>query len=195
LDVDTNRDGRIDGADEFGEDRWEQGAGQRGAVLLPNADRDSASNQAPDNWRGGLWGNVHVPANNTIDNLQDLADIGAIQIAQMGNIPSGSEVSLEVRKPGSEHEWFSRLNAEDRIRIFRPSQNTERGWTFGVGDRAVIGPGLGSRIRFVDSPVAANELPLSMLRGRGRVTLGIEGLEAGARVQIRLQVQAPNKAA
>ena len=194
LDVDTNRDGRIDGVDEFGEDRWEQGAGGRGAVILPNADKDNDSNLAPDNWRGGRWGNVDVPANNTIDNLQDLADIGAIQIAQMGNIPSGSVVTLEVRKPGSEHEWFSRLNAEDRIRIFRPSQNTERGWAFGVSDRAVIGPGLGNRIRFVDSPVAANELPLNMLRGRGRVTLGVEGLEAGARVQIRLQAQAPNKA-
>jgi Protein-arginine deiminase (PAD) len=41
--VDANRDGRIDAPDNIGEDVWVSGKDGRGAIVLPNLDRDTVA--------------------------------------------------------------------------------------------------------------------------------------------------------
>jgi hypothetical protein len=80
LQVDANRDGRIDAKDFVNEDRWTPG---RGAIILPNLDRDNRNTGAPDNWSGGYFNGKPAAPNNIIDNGTDLADIGVIRLAKL----------------------------------------------------------------------------------------------------------------
>ena len=71
LQVDANRDGNIDAADVLKENRWTPG---RGAIILPNLDRDNTNTGAPDNWGGGSFNGRPVAPNNVIDNAADLLE-------------------------------------------------------------------------------------------------------------------------
>ena len=54
--VDANRDGVINASDDANENIWTNGKSGRGAVILPNIDKDNTrAGGAPDNWTGGVW--------------------------------------------------------------------------------------------------------------------------------------------
>ncbi len=75
--ADANRDGKLDVHDNAREDRWTAGPTGRGAIVLPNLDRDNTRTNAPDNWTGGAFNGSAVPPNNIIDNAADLLDVAA----------------------------------------------------------------------------------------------------------------------
>jgi hypothetical protein len=51
--IDSDRDGQITPADDFNENVYTNGKSGRGAIVLPNFDRDNTTTPAPDNWAGG----------------------------------------------------------------------------------------------------------------------------------------------
>src|SRR5262245_52155430 len=83
LQVDANRDGKIDSKDFRNENTWTDG---RGAIILPNLDRDNKNTGAPDNWSGGNFNGKPAGPNNIIDNAADLLDIGIIRLAKLNTL-------------------------------------------------------------------------------------------------------------
>src|SRR5262245_49091022 len=106
LQVDANRDGRIDALDLSSEDRWTAG---RGAIILPNLDRDNTTTAAPDNWIGGNFNGRPAAPNNVIDNIADLADIGVIRLDKL-KTQEAYNYTLTIRilkaPAASESAWF-----------------------------------------------------------------------------------------
>src|SRR5258706_13170991 len=80
--VDANRDGHITAADDANEDVYTNGKTGRGAIVLPNVDKDNTTTAAPDNWPGGDWNGRPVPPNNVIDNAADLLHIPMLRLAK-----------------------------------------------------------------------------------------------------------------
>jgi hypothetical protein len=188
LQVDANRDGRLDAADDAGEDRWTPG---RGAIVLPNLDRDNTTTGAPDNWSGGAFNGRPAAPNNVIDNAADLADIGLVRLAKLKTLDAYNyTLTLRVRRPASDPAWFAGAAATDRVRLFLPGKADGSGNTVPQpGDVAAIGRGLGDTIRFTAEPVALNEYSIFDLAagqdgGDGGYVFGIEGIRPGAVVRI-----------
>lgn len=190
--VDANRDGKIDRFDNAYETQWKKGAGSRGALVLPNLDRDNTTTPAPDNWTGGNWNGTHIGPNNVIDNDADLADIGRLRLSRLGNMDSSIiyVVTLRLKTLTGESSWQSDVDAEDRVRLFMPTRKTKSGSLIPrAGDTAILGPGLGDTIRFVYAPAAPNEYPVSLLNGDGFLEFGVEGLRPGMKVGVDLTVR------
>ncbi|HEX8912567.1 MAG TPA: protein-arginine deiminase family protein [Humisphaera sp.] len=194
LRADTNRDGVINGDDDAGESVWSSGKGGRGAVVLPNVDRDNtAPGGAPDNWIGGVWNGRPVAPNNVIDNAADLADVGRLRLRKFGAAIDAAynyRVTIKLIRPASDPAWFANTAATDRVRVFFPSLAKPNGdVALQAGDVAVLGPGLGDTIRFVRNPVAANEYSVMDLAGDGWFEFGVEGIKAGAQVRFQVTVE------
>jgi hypothetical protein len=190
--VDSNRDGVLTGADDSNEDKWTSGKSGRGAVILPNFDRDNTLPfGAPDNWTGGNWNGRPVAANNIIDNAADLADIGKLRLRKL-NVDDAYNyrVTIQVLRPATDPAWFQSTAAANRVRLFFPTQARANGDVVcQPGDAAVIGPGVGDTVRFVRNPTAANEYSVMDLGGAGWMEFGLEGITAGAQVRFRVTVE------
>ena len=184
--VDTNRNGRIDPADNFGEDVWVGGKDGRGAIVLPNLDRDNQTTSAPDNWVGGNFNGLPIAPNNVIDNAADLNDIGLIRLAKLeSDSIYNYRLTIRVSKPVSEPVWFANTKAEDRIRLFMPTKQLTNGdTTIQANDVAILGPSLGNTIVFTSAVRRVNEYPIQLLEGSGGFYFGIEGIRSGAEVRL-----------
>lgn len=189
--VDSNRDGVITAADNLKEEVWTSGKGGTGAVILPNFDRDNTNSLAPDNWAGGNWNGRPAAPNNIIDNLADLADVGRFRLMRLGTGYESYQynATLELLGPAGDTAFHKNIAAQDRVRIFFPSKDTADGnLTVQPGDVAVLGPGVGNVIRFVNNPAQLNEYAMADLGGDGYLEFGIEGLRAGAQVRLKLTI-------
>jgi hypothetical protein len=183
--VDADRNGVIDARDDANEDRWTGGKAGRGAVILPNLDRDNAG-PAPDNWRGGMWLGKNVAPNNVIDNAADLLDVGRFRMRKLGFDWQNYEVELRIVRPSGDHASLAGVPANERVRIFMPSKTSGGDLVPQSRDVAIIGPGMDSTIRFTAEPAGPNEVYSGMLEGDGSIEFGIEGLRLGAGVRIEL---------
>jgi hypothetical protein len=183
LQVDANRDGRIDAADYTSEDRWTPG---RGAIILPNLDRDNTTTGAPDNWSGGNFNGKPVAPNNIIDNAADLKDIGLIRLAKLKTLDAYNyTLTIRLLRPASDPTWFKNTATTDRVRLFLPSKADGKGNTvLQSGDAAVIGRGIGSNIRFKAEPQAVNEYSIFDVAGEDGFMIGIEGIKPGAVIRV-----------
>jgi protein-arginine deiminase len=188
LQVDANRDGRIDAADFADEDRWSAG---RGALVLPNLDRDNAATGAPDNWSGGAFNGRPAAPNNVIDNAADLADVGVIRLAKLKTLDAYNyTLTIRVLRPASDPAWFRNTAAAERVRLFLPGKADGSGDTVPQpGDVAVIGRGLGDTVRFTATPQALNEYSIFDVAGDGGYFLGIEGIKPGAEVRVQATLE------
>jgi hypothetical protein len=185
LQVDANRDSNIDAADFIDENRWTRG---RGAIVLPNLDRDNTTTGAPDNWIGGNFNGKPAAPNNVIDNIADLADIGLIRLAKL-KTDAAYNYTLTIRilkaPVSADPAWFKGTGADDRVRLFLPSKEDGSGNTvLQPGDAAAIGRGISHTIRFRAEPVAGNEYSIFDVAGEGGFFMGIEGIRPGALVRV-----------
>jgi hypothetical protein len=192
LDVDSNRDNKIDDADEKDEDKWESGAGKSGAVILPNLDKDGTG-PAPDNWSGVEdWdGDGAIdPANTTIDGNGDIDDIGPLWAKMFGlpTLPDRLAISLKVAVVADEDFYFEPVAANRRVRILLPSQADGTDIKVQAGDEEIIGPSTADAVQFVKTPSGTGQRAFDIFKGTGTVRFGIEGIEQGAMVDITLTV-------
>jgi hypothetical protein len=183
--ADTDRNGVIDVRDDAGEDRWTSGKAGRGAVILPNIDRDNAG-PAPDNWRGGVWLGRNIAPNSVIDNAADLLDIGRFRLHKLGFEWQNYELELRLVRPSGDHASLANVPANQRVRIFMPSKVSGADLVPQANDVAILGPGMDSTIRFVAEPAGPNELYSGLLDGDGSIEFGIEGLRLGAGVRLEV---------
>lgn len=190
LQVDADRDGKIDTADYIDEDRWTAG---RGAVILPNLDRDNTTTSAPDNWTGGNFNGKPVAPNNIIDNAADLLDIGIIRLAKLKTFDAYNyTLTIRLLRPTSDPTFFKNTAATDRVRLFLPSKSDGKGNTLlQAGDAAAVGRGIGDTIRFKAEPVAVNEYNINDVASGngGYFAIGIEGITPGAVVRIEATLE------
>ncbi len=185
--VDSNRDGKITVADNLGEDTWVDGKSGRGAIILPNLDRDNKTTAAPDNWVGGNFNGLPVAPNNIIDNAADLQDIGKIRLAKLDpDSIYNYRLTIRVSRTQAESTWFANTKPEDRIRLFLPTKHLPNGdTTIQENDVAVIGPGLGHTIVFTSNVRNANEYPVQLLQGQGGFFLALKDQDGSARCNYR----------
>jgi hypothetical protein len=189
--VDSDRDGQITIADNIREYLYSDGKGGRGAIVLPNFDRDNTNTAAPDNWAGGSWNGRPAAPNNVIDNAADLLDVGKLRLAKL-NVDDAYNyrVTLQILRPGDDPAAFRTVAAEQRVRVFFPTRQLEGGVVVAQeGDVAAMGPGIGDTIRFVNNPAGPNEYPISDIAGPGYLEFGVEGLKAGAQVRVKVTVE------
>ncbi len=179
--VDSNRDGRINVADNLGEDTWVDGKSGRGAIILPNLDRDNQTTAAPDNWVGGNFNGLPVAPNNIIDNAADLQDIGQIRLAKLDpDTIYNYRLTIRVSKTQAESTWFANTKPEDRIRVFLPTKQLPNGdTTIQENDVAVIGPGLGDTIVFTSNVRNANEYRFNCFKAKVAFSSALKGSRWG----------------
>ena len=189
--VDADRDGRITPADDVSEHVYSDGRGGRGAIVLPNFDKDNTNTAAPDNWPGGSWNGRPAAPNNVIDNAADLLDVGKLRLAKLNlDDPYNYRVTLQIFRPTSDPAAFRNVAPENRGRLFFPTKQLAGGVAVAqAGDVAVIGPGVGDTIRFVNNPAEPNEYPVTDVAGPGYLEFGFEGLRAGAQVRVKVTVE------
>src|SRR5688572_2212490 len=189
--VDANRDGQITPADDVNEHVYSDGRGGRGAIVLPNFDRDNTNTAAPDNWAGGSWNGRPVAPNNVIDNAADLLDVGKLRLAKLNrDDPYNFRVTVQIFAPANDPAAFRNIAVQNRIRLFFPTKQLAGGAVVAqAGDVAVIGPGIGDTIRFVNNPAEANEYSITDIAGPGYLEFGVEGMKAGAQVRVKLTIE------
>lgn len=189
IDVDTDRDNDVDGSDELMEDTWSKGAGSRGAIVLPNCDDDGA-NGYPDNWIGGDWDFLigDEPPNTVVDNAADINDLAPLHIAKMGlaTLPDDLMITLRVSQVAGESSYFTPTPAEDRLRIFLPSNVSGNDHEIQAGDPSIIGPENGAQAKFVKTPANPDEFSYALFTGNGTAKFGVEGIEFGAQIDIEV---------
>jgi Protein-arginine deiminase (PAD) len=188
LRVDADRDGIITTLDDRDEKVWRRA---RGALVLPNLDRDGTASPAPDNWVGGHWNGSYVGPNNVIDNAADLRDMTRLRFARLVNTDASYRyiVTLKVLKPATDSAYYANVPAQDRVRVFMPTAVASGNRLVPQsGDQAVIGPGTTDEIRFIFEPRQNNEFPLSLVQGDGHIEFAVEGLRPGAGVRFELTV-------
>lgn len=118
LDVDANRDGNVtdDAADDEGEDRWEYGAGKKGAIILCNNDNDDKA-----------AGDTEIDNDNSrVDGANDVNDLATLVLRKPKEpLPPGCRLRLcafypdkirifdekavgatAVLEPASAHYWY-----------------------------------------------------------------------------------------
>lgn len=215
LDGDTNRDGIIDEKDELDETKWRKGPKGRGAIVLPNADKDSpAALVGPDNWSHRDWdGDVDIdvvdqdwdrdglpdPVNRRVDAGNDTDDLGPLWLSKLGpaTLPDDLNLRLDVTKP-DKPGYSAHIGARERLRIFLPTgvqgddhviQGANPATGF-LGDEAVIGPEQedGAEVTFVNPARIADaqhQIDYGILAGQGTVKFGAEGIEFGGLIDIR----------
>lgn len=185
--ADADRNGVIDSRDNTKEDSWTTGPGGRGALILPNLDRDNTTSNAPDNWTGGNFNGRPVASNNVIDNAADLADIGRVRLNKLNtDAPYEYTVIVRLLRPKYDPAWYGSTAATSRVRIFMPTRTSGADTVPQAGDVAVIGPGQGDTIRFTANPADINEYSINDLAGTGGYYFGVEGLKPGASVRLEV---------
>jgi hypothetical protein len=126
LGVDTNRDGKIDDADQAGEGDWTD---DRGAIFNVNFDRDgnrvdSHGRPLPDAIAFDDKGRP-VNEDKKIDNAADVPDITPLLVRQIGALPAGVTVFLKA----AEEEDIESIHVYKKI---APGETAIWG---GIGDR------------------------------------------------------------
>jgi hypothetical protein len=168
--VDADRDGRITPDDDVNEHVYSDGQGGRGAIVLPNFDKDNTNTAAPDNWSGGSWNGRPAASNNVIDNAADRLDIGKLRLAKL-NVDDAYNyrVTLQIFKPASDPTAFRNVAAQDRVRLFFPTRQLAGGAVVAqAGDVAAIGPGIAQHPRRAPRPVRVGERLVLRLRSPPR---------------------------
>ena len=214
IDVDANRDGNVDDADDPFEESWGKGASSTGALVLPNWDDDD-NNKIPDNWFASDWtpaeqflcedepptvsdwdvtwfGCDDEPIDKTINTHGDVDDIAPLLVSKFGYnpLPGDLTVTLTVSRPDHETsgDYFFNVPPEKRVRIFLPSGVSGNNRFFQAGDNSIIGPEDGVQALFNSFPNGSNEHDIGIFAGNGSIQFGIEGLEFGAEVDIELAI-------
>lgn len=191
--ADTDRDSDIDSDDEADKDTWTKGPDGRGAIILPNCDKDG-SGVGPDNWPGGAdWDGIPPDddANTEVDSEDDIADIGELLVSGFGlpTLPDDLKITLTLSNPDDEDPYFSTVPPEKRVRVFLPSLELEDGsLVIADGDHEILGPTRGASVEFVKTPTGSQE-NYSIFVGQDDVIFGIEGIELGAMVDVTMTVQ------
>ena len=193
LDVDTDRDDDIDEDDELDEDTFSTGPEGRGAIVLPNADKDNTTTDAPDNWFHNdldASGTIEIAEsdfnldgmaddpNREIDNEEDLKDLAPLWIpALRGNkLPNSLVVRLSVSKPAGESAFFADIPPENRVRIFMPTKTEGLNRVLEDDGDSVIGPEAGDYIEFSNTTLDTDTMKsYGKLGGSGRLEFGVEG--------------------
>ncbi len=166
--ADTNRDGDVDQEDDADKGEAVTFQGPKGAVILANTDDDVADQaKQPD------------CSDNVINGSADLPDVYTLKVRKLGIsaevIPDGLTFTLHVDNPSGEPEGAPDANA--RVRIFPSRASNADG---------VIGPDpLTSSVVFKKEP-GVSELDIALLAGEGYLDMGIEGIEFGRQVIVRL---------
>src|SRR3954454_24093644 len=126
--VDANRDGQITAADDVNEHVYSDGKGGRGAIVLPNFDKDNTTTAAPDNWAGGSWNGRPAAPNNVIDNAADLLDVGKLRLAKLnGDDAYNSRVTPQALRPTTAPAALKTVRAADRVHLFFPTRQLAGG--------------------------------------------------------------------
>lgn len=198
LDVDADRNNVINGADEVSENTWNTGVDTRGAIVLPNCDKDNTTLKAPDNWVGGTGNDWDFdPAttenpNITVDPDPDKDDLGPLYFHKImpDCLLDNMVITLEVKQTTGEASYFSGVDAEDRLRIFLPSDVSGNDHIIKAGDISVIGVEKGDEAIFKKTPnPSANEYSYSIFEGEGIVKFGVEGIRFGFMVDVEVKVE------
>ena len=166
--ADTDRDGEIDGGDESSKGDPVTFQGPKGAVILANTDDDVADQtKQPD------------CSDNLINGSADLPDIYTLKVRKLGvsadAIPNGLTFTLVVENPAGETEGAPAANA--RIRIFSSRVSNAGG---------VIGPDPQTGSVVFKTTPGSGELDIALLAGTGYLEMGVEGIEFGRQVIVRL---------
>ncbi|MDI6775555.1 MAG: protein-arginine deiminase family protein, partial [Verrucomicrobiota bacterium] len=166
INGDYNRDGNpVDHASEADAVTFD---GPKGMVILANTDDDvNDQTKQPD------------CADGVINGANDLADIYTLKLAKLGiaagDIPSGMTLELSVENPSGEPSGAP--TAKDRVRIFRSKAQDAQG---------VVGPDpLTDKVVFKKSP-GSSDMDIDLLGGTGDLEMGIEGIEYGRQVIVKL---------
>jgi hypothetical protein len=190
LDADTNRDGNITDADEEGENTWSQGPTGRGAIILPNCDKDGIGTIGPDNWPGGDWDMAvplgDEPPNTKVDGGNDKSDIGRLYMPKFGlnPLPANLKITLSLAKVAGEHPFIAGVDAKRRVRIFLPTDTIDNDLDIKAGDNEIIGPSTSDTVDFV--ALGGGGQNINIFQGAGTVKFGIEGIEFGAMVDVTM---------
>jgi|GEM_PF-4256434 len=163
IDVDTNRDGVVDKADEQNESQPVVYLEASGALLLANTDSDSGNP-------------VRDCDDATVNQTADVDDMETLEIQKLGiaALPPALSIELSLSKPeGDTYE----VAAKDRVRVFDGKE---------VNATAILGPDAGDTVTF--TPGGAHDA--NILAGAGDpVEFSIEGIEYGAEVVITMKVK------
>ncbi|HEV2969825.1 MAG TPA: protein-arginine deiminase family protein [Pirellulales bacterium] len=176
--VDTNRDNKITSADESNKDSWKSGAGNSGAIVLPDAVNANGGN-APDDWVGGTWAGQTVNAPKTLG-AGDAKYIVPLQIKKFGvaKLPPDLVVTLAISNVPTNTGAYNPPPAEKSIRIFD---------SINAGANEIIGPSTTASHRFDGQGLAPSD---DVFAGNGNVTFGIQGIAPGALIEITLTASA-----
>jgi hypothetical protein len=142
--------------------------GPKGMVIIANTDDDvNDQTEQPD------------CGDNVINGANDLVDIYMLKLAKLGiaagDVPSGMTLELSVENPSGEPAGAPA--AKDRVRIFRSKVQDAQG---------VVGPDpLTDKVVFKKSP-GASDMDIDLLGGTGYLEVGIEGIEYGRQVIVKL---------
>jgi len=172
IDGDYNRDGNP--VDDAGEASTVTFDGPKGMVILANTDDDVADQtKQPD------------CSDNVINGSADLPDVYTLKIRRLGmapeTIPDGLTFTLNVENPAGEPEGSPAANA--RVRVFGSRASNANG---------VIGPDPQTDTVVFKKEPGNGELDISLLAGTGYLEMGIEGIEFGRQVIVRLSASLDN---
>jgi hypothetical protein len=166
IDVDVNRDGRITEADQEDlEDKEVVYLAPTGAIVLANTDFD-----------GKIANHKRDCDDEEVNGQEDLKDdIGKFIVrtlrASDQDVPDALTVTLELVNPPGDDA----ISAKDKVRVFAE---------YGNSAQSVLGPQTAS-IVFRKNP-GADERDIGELIGSKDKEFGIEGLEYGAQVILRM---------
>ena len=166
IDGDYNRDGNP--VNDVGEASPVTFDGSKGMVIIANTDDDVADQtKQPD------------CSDNVINGSADLPDVYTLKIRRLGiapeTIPDGLTFTLNVENPTGEPEGTPAANA--RVRIFGSRASNANG---------VIGPDPQTDTVVFKKEPGSGELDIALLAGTGYLEMGIEGIEFGRQVIVRL---------
>jgi hypothetical protein len=166
INGDYNRDANpVDHANETDAVTFD---GPKGMVILANTDDDVADAIEQADCEDVV-----------INGANDLPDIYTLKLEKLGiaagDIPAGMTLEMSVEKPSVEASGAPA--AKDRVRIFRSKAQDAQG---------VVGPDtLPDKVVFKKSPLSS-DMDIDLLGGTGDLEMGIEGIEYGREVIVKL---------
>jgi hypothetical protein len=170
--------------------RTEIAIGERGAIVLANADDDDGDG-LPDNWPGGDFDYLpgDEPPDERVNAWPDPDDLAMLVMRRpgLGQLPKGVRVVLRVAQPKGEAAYFRSTPAHERLRLFLPTLPMGNDHVIQPGDEALIGPTTGPEAVFTHAPTPSQH-DIALLAGPGALHLGVEGIRYGASVEIVLEV-------
>lgn len=159
LSADVDRNGVIDGADEFAKTAW---SWERGAIFLNNCDSDSGTTN-PD----------HADA--IVNGAEDLKDLALLRLAQIPDLAPGASVTISVDAAASSRVRIFLRNGGGEYTSIHPGGGTIPADLLRAGD--------------VELRIEANSFALPQWNGEVLVTATVSGAgELNGSDAVRLRV-------